>query len=91
MAGVLQPSGHLGEALEVAITSFPSEEAVPGSMGSLAQGPGFQDTKWTKLAILCSPWDRWKQGEHRTLRTPLLLGTLQAVQTSAPVPAPRSI
>ena len=47
--------------------------------------------KWTKLAILHSSWDRWKWEGHRKAKTLLLLGALQAVQISAPVPAPRSI
>ena len=50
---------------------------------SSSTGPGSQGAEQTQPTILHSPQDRWRQGGHRTVRTLLPLGTLQAVQISA--------
>ena len=47
--------------------------------------------QWMEAGILHLLWEMWTPGEHRTVRTLLLLGTLQFVQISAFVPAPRRI
>ena len=61
-----------------------TEVAMPNSLqqrwtlGARVQRHRVPDTrapKRTKPVILCSPWDRQKQGMHRTVRTFLPLGT----------------
>ena len=41
-------------------------------------------TKETKPTILHSPWDRWKQGGHKTVRTLLLLGAPNLCRSAHP-------
>ena len=56
----------------------------PGARVQWCRAPDPRAPKQTKPMVLCSPWERQKQGGHRKEKTLLPLGAPQAVQTSAP-------
>ena len=80
--------GHLWT--EVAVPYCLREPQAPGAQFQQHRAPEPRNPKQTKPVVLHSPWDRWKWGGHRTVKTLLLLGTPQAVQISAPMQAPEA-
>ena len=72
-------------------TLFLLEEAVLGSTGPLAQGPGSQGTQSDKAGDPPFLRGQAEMGRAWESKNSLPLGTLQAVQISPTMPAPRGI
>lgn len=90
----VQSLEHLGEAsglgrpAPVAVSQCLREPRPLGSQFQQHRAEDPRTPRQTKPRILHSPWDRQKRGGHRTARTLLPLGALQALEISIPVLAP---